>query len=125
MTPLLFVGICAAGGIGAALRFVVDGSVKALTRPSYPIGTTVVNVSGSLLLGLVTGLAATMLLPYGARLVVGTGLLGGYTTFSTASFETVRLAQERRSVAMLANGLGMLALSVSAATIGYLIGTCL
>ncbi|KAD4060452.1 fluoride efflux transporter CrcB [Arthrobacter yangruifuii] len=125
MTPLLFAGICAAGGLGAALRFILDGIIKARTQISYPVGTTFINVTGSLLLGIVTGMAATLLLPDPARLIIGTGLLGGYTTFSTASFETIRLAQEHRVLPALANGLGMLILSTIAAAAGYLVGTLL
>ena len=87
---LLALGVAVAGGIGAAARMVLDGAITAATRIPYPVGTTVVNVTGSLLLGVVTGLASG-LGPW--ALVLGTGLLGGYTTFSTASFETVRLVE--------------------------------
>lgn len=72
-----------------------------------------------------TGLAVTAALPEDLRLLVGTGLLGGYTTFSTASFETIRLAQDRRTIAAATNGIGTLVLTVSAAVIGYTIGTIL
>ncbi len=123
MTPLVFVALAAAGGVGAATRFVVDGAVKARIRGSYPVGTTVINVSGSLLLGLITGLALTHLLADDWRLVLGGGFLGGYTTFSTASFETVRLVQNRRRGAALANGLGMMIASVAAALLGLWLGS--
>ncbi|KTR76795.1 chromosome condensation protein CrcB [Microbacterium oxydans] len=123
MTPLIFLALCMAGGVGAALRFLVDGLVKTRTNGSYPWGTTLINISGSFLLGLVTGLALSAVLPENLRLIVGTGFLGGYTTFSTASFETIRLTQERRTVAAAANGLGMLAASVTASAIGWAVGT--
>ncbi|MCS5715811.1 fluoride efflux transporter CrcB [Herbiconiux sp. CPCC 205716] len=123
MTPLLFVAVAAAGGVGAALRFVVDGVVRARIRSSYPVGVTIINVTGSFLLGLLTGLALAQLVSEQWLLVLGTGLLGGYTTFSTASFETVRLLQLRRPGAALANGLGMLAASVAVATLGLWLGT--
>lgn len=67
-----------------------------------------INLSGSLLLRLVNGLAAGSWLSAAWRLTLASGLLGGYTTFSTASYETVRLAQRGRWTAVLANGLGML-----------------
>jgi CrcB protein len=123
VTPLLFVAVAAAGGVGAALRFVVDGVVRARIRSSYPVGVTIINVTGSFLLGLLTGLALSRLVSDEWLLVLGTGLLGGYTTFSTASFETVRLLQLRRPGAALANGLGMLVASVAVATLGLWLGT--
>ncbi|AXH34550.1 fluoride efflux transporter CrcB [Humibacter sp. BT305] len=125
MTPLLFVLLSLAGGVGAAARFVLDGAVKSLVRTSYPVGTTLINLSGSLLLGVVTGLALSHLVGDDWRLVLGTGFLGGYTTFSTASLETVRLAQQCRWGAALANGVGMLAASVALALAGYLLGSSL
>ncbi|GLK16276.1 MULTISPECIES: fluoride efflux transporter CrcB [Herbiconiux] len=123
MTPLLFLAVAAAGGVGAALRFVVDGVVRARIRSSYPVGVTIINVTGSFLLGLLTGLALGQLVSEQWLVVLGTGLLGGYTTFSTASFETVRLLQLRRPGAALANGLGMLVASVAVATLGLWLGT--
>jgi fluoride exporter len=111
--------ICIAGGIGAALRFVHDGLIRARVRSTYPVATTVINLSGSLLLGLLTGLATSQLLPPQWQLVVGTGLLGGYTTFSTASFETVRLLEDHRYVAAALNGLGMLIVGTAAAALGF------
>jgi CrcB protein len=88
----------------------------------YPLGTTIINVSGSFLLGLVAGLALGEVVNPQWQLIVGTGFLGGYTTFSTASFETIRLAQERRYGAALTNGLGMLIGAVAAAGLGLWIG---
>ena len=111
--------ICVAGGIGAALRLILDGLIKARIGSSYPVGTTVINVTGSFLLGLLTGLATSQAMPQQWELVAGTGLLGGYTTFSTASFETVRLIEDRRYVAAACNGLGMLIVCTAAAALGF------
>jgi CrcB protein len=111
--------ICVAGGIGAALRLILDGLIKARIRSSYPVGTTVINVTGSFLLGLLTGLATSQAMPRQSQLVVGTGLLGGYTTFSTASFETVRLIEDRRYVSAACNGLGRLIVCTAAAALGF------
>ena len=118
----IVVAIAVAGGFGAVARLVLDGLVRARWGMHYPVGTTVINLSGSLLLGLVTGLATSRLLPEPWPLVVGTGFLGGYTTFSTASVETVWLAQERRYAAALANSLGMLVGSVALAAVGFWLG---
>src|SRR4030095_959924 len=109
--------ICVAGGVGAALRLILDGAIRARTTSSYPVGTTVINVTGSPLLGLITGLATSQLLPLQWQLMIGTGFLGGYTTFSTASFETVRLIEDRRYVAAAFNGLGMLLICTAAAAL--------
>jgi CrcB protein len=122
MTALLVVAVAVAGGVGAVVRLVVDGALRSWLRIGYPIGTTIINVTGSFLLGLVTGLALAHGLPPEWRAVLGTGFLGGYTTFSTASYETVRLAQQRRYRAALVNGVGMLALALAAAGLGLWLG---
>lgn len=122
MTPLLFVAVSLAGGAGAALRLLVDGLVRARVRTTLPVGTLFINVAGSLLLGVITGLTLAAWLPEAWHLVLGGGLMGGFTTFSTASVETVRLAQDRRSLSALINGLGMLVLAVSCAFLGLWLG---
>lgn len=118
---MIVLWVALAGGAGAVARFVLDGLVKTRTGARYPVGTTAINLSGSLLLGLVVGLAGAVL-PEPARLVLGTGFLGGYTTFSTAAVETVRLAAERRPRAAWANGLGMLVAAVGLAALGLRLG---
>ncbi|KQN41180.1 fluoride efflux transporter CrcB [Frigoribacterium sp. Leaf44] len=123
MSPLLLVAVAAAGGIGAAARFVVDGLVKDRLGSAYPWGTTVINVSGSFALGLVTGLALQAVVAPEWKAVLGTGLLGGYTTFSTASVETVRLLAAGRRGAAVANGLGMLVACVGVASLGLWLGS--
>ena len=110
-----------AGGLGAAARFVVDGAVRARWSASVPLGTTVINVSGSLLLGVLTGLVLFHGVPSSASLVVGTGFLGGYTTFSTASVEVVRLLQEQRVRAALLHTCSMLVLSLGGAAVGLVL----
>lgn len=129
MTPTLLLLVCLGGGLGAALRLVLDGLIRDRSRTSFPVATWLINVSGSLLLGVLTGLTIGQLLPDPAMSlllrVAGTGFLGGYTTFSTASVDTVRLAEERRYLAAVANGLGMLVLAVAAAEVGLLVGRAL
>jgi CrcB protein len=129
--PLVFVAIALAGGAGAALRLVIDGVVRSVvaarTRPgsaarSLPLGTALINVTGSFALGLLTGWASTGGVSHEVLLVVGGGLLGGYTTFSTASVETVRLLTEGRRGAGVLNVVGVLALSVGAAVLGVALG---
>ena len=122
MSPTVALLVIAAGGLGAVSRFVVDGAIRSRSGSSYPLGTLVINISGSLILGLLTGLTIAHLLPDTGRLVVGTGFLGGYTTFSTASFETVRLVQEGRVSAALLYGLGTLLATTAVAGVGLVIG---
>ena len=122
LTALL---LCVAGGIGAAARLVLDGLIRSRLRSSYPVATTVINLTGSLLLGLLAGLAAGQLLPYAWQLIAGTGLLGGFTTFSTASFETVRLLEDRRYVAAVLNGFGTLIAGTGLAALGFIAGLAL
>ncbi|ROQ30906.1 CrcB protein [Frondihabitans sp. PhB188] len=121
MSGLAVLAVAAGGGIGAALRFLLDGSVNAGRQFRLPVGTLTINITGSLLLGLLTG--AALHLGEFPVAVLGTGVMGGYTTFSTASFETVRLARGGRITAAAVNGLGMLVVSVAAATAGILLGT--
>lgn len=119
MTAVL---LALAGGLGAATRLVVDGVV----RRRFPLlPTLVVNVSGSLLLGLLAGLALADAVGGSASAVLGTGFLGGYTTFGTASAETVRLVAERRFAAAAVTSVGMLALSVGACAAGFAAGAAL
>lgn len=120
---MIVVLVAVAGGFGAVARLFLDSVLRARWATRYPMGTMVINLTGSLLLGLVTGLATSRLIPDPWALILGTGFLGGYTTFSTASLETVRLAQDRRFGAAMANGVGMLVGSVALAALGFWLGT--
>jgi fluoride exporter len=114
--------IAMAGGVEAVTRFVLDGLIQRRHSLRFPVETMIINVSGSLLLGYVSGLAIRQLLPEPWHLIIGSGFLGGYTTFSTASVETVRLLQERRWLSGMINGLGMLAVAIAAAAAGLIVG---
>jgi CrcB protein len=126
---LLALAVAVAGGLGAAARFLVDGAISSRRRSAVrvgavPIGIMLINISGSLLLGLVAGLAVHVL-PEEWRVILGTGFLGGYTTFSTAAYDTVVLLQARKTNAAMITGLGMLIFSVAAAFAGYALGLAL
>lgn len=110
--------IALAGGLGAATRFVVDGEIRRRFSTTFPWATATINVTGSLLLGLLAGVVLFHGAPEDLRLIAGVGFCGGYTTFSTATVETVRLAQQDRYGHALANALLPLAVSVLAAGAG-------
>lgn len=125
MSVAVFTLLSLAGGVGAVARFVLDGVVRSRVSSAMPWGTILINISGSLLLGLVTGMLGAQLLTPELQLVLGAGFLGGYTTFSTASVETVRLLQQRRMVLALGNLLGTLVVGSAAATLGLVLGAAL
>ena len=118
MSPaeLLLLGL--AGGAGAVARFLVDTAVSSRVRTSLPFATIGINVTGSVLLGLVAGLVFAGVADPAAQAVLGTGFLGGYTTFSTASYQSVSLALSGRWGAAVVNGLGTLAGCLAAALAG-------
>jgi CrcB protein len=121
MTLPTYLGVLVLGGIGAVLRFLLDGRLSARTGRAFPYGTLAVNISGALLLGVVTGLAPS----HEIALLVGTATIGAYTTFSTWMFETQRLAEDRQLAGPLANLAASAALGLAAAMLGQLIGVAL
>ncbi len=117
MSAAVWAGVVVLGGCGAVLRFLVDGAVSARAGRSFPVGILVVNLSGAFALGLLTGLA-----PGGtAALLVGTALLGSYTTFSTWMVDSRRLAGRRPRLAAV-NLLVSLFVGVAAAALGRWLG---
>ena len=112
------------GGLGAAARFALDTAMTCRWSESW-FRLMVINVSGSALLGLLAGLAADRLVAPDVVLVLGSGFLGGYTTFSAASLATVLLLEERRWPAALGASLSMLLSAVAAAALGFLLGQAL
>jgi CrcB protein len=115
MTPLL---VALAGGLGAGARHGLGEWLRPRVSDRLRWSTLAINVSGSLLLGLLVGLGPDDTW----QTIAGTGFLGGYTTFSTASVETVQLALARRPGAAAVHAVGMLVLSVVAATVGHATG---
>ncbi len=110
--------VMVAAGVGAPLRYVVDQAVQHRWPGAFPAGTLTVNLSGSFLLGLLTGVAAHHGLAQQAVTVLGTGLLGAYTTFSTFSYETVRLLEDGAVAEAALTVAGGLALGLAAAAAG-------
>lgn len=105
------------GALGAAARYLVDSLLP--TGPGrLPRATALVNVSGSFMAGLLVGAVAVGALDVTAYVVALTGCAGGYTTFSTATVEAVRLVREGRTGTAAGYALGTLALTVAAAVAG-------
>lgn len=114
---MLWLGVALAGAAGASLRYVVDHAVSARAPGWFPLGITVVNVTGAFLVGLVSGLVARGLPPVTGT-VLGAGFCGAYTTVSTLMHHALTLAEERawgRAAASLAT----LALGWAAAALGW------
>jgi len=84
--------VIAGAAVGAPLRYLTDRAVQARHHSAFPWGTFTVNVAASLLLGLVTGAVVAGAASHNVALLVGTGLCGALTTYSTFSYETLRLA---------------------------------
>lgn len=118
MSPPGFLALLAAGAVGAPARYLVDGYVRERRLGLFPWGTFVVNVTGSLLLGLLTGLGLYHAFPATPKAVLGTGFCGAYTTFSTFSLETVRLLEEGATSVALRNAFGTLLVCGGAAAAG-------
>jgi fluoride exporter len=119
-SPTLGVAIlvAAAGGAGAVLRALLIHHIG-LRRPDpLPVGTLLVNASGSFLLGILTGLSLYHGLGSHALAVAGIGLCGGYTTWSTASWETIHLRHTGHRVEAIVYTAGSLVVGIAAAAAG-------
>jgi CrcB protein len=118
MSVLVWAGVVVIGGAGSVLRFLADGLVSSVAGKDFPYGTLAINISGAVILGLLTGLA----LSSDQALLAGTAAVGSYTTFSTWMLETQRMAEERQHRKVIANIAVSLVLGVAAAALGRLIG---
>lgn len=123
MTAVLLVAV--GGAVGAPTRFLLDTWVQRRSRSSVPVGTVAVNFSGALLLGVLTGLLADHRIATEIGLLAGTGFCGAFTTFSTMTFEAIRLVEEAAWRAA-AGYLGViLAGGIAAAALGRWLATVL
>jgi CrcB protein len=118
MSAPVWIGAAALGGCGAILRFLLDGAVASRVGRDFPYGTLAVNLTGTILLGLVVGAAV-----HGDEAVlVGSAAIGSYTTFSTWMLETHRLAEEGEVATAFANASASVALGLGAVALGRLLG---
>jgi len=122
MTVLL---VLLGGALGAPLRYVVDLMVQSRHDSVLPWGTFVVNATGSLVLGVTAGGVAAAGGPEWVLTLAGTGFCGALTTFSTFSFETVRLAEERALRAAAVNVAASVVVGAAACAAGWSVATAL
>jgi fluoride exporter len=114
----VWIAVGLVGGLGALLRFFVDGLIATRVGGDLPLGTLVVNLSGAAILGLLVGLGLA-----GDRLLIaGTATIGSYTTFSTWMLESQRLVEEGELALAGANVLVSLGVGLGAVALGRFIG---
>jgi fluoride exporter len=118
---LAWIGVGVFGAVGSWLRFSVGGAITARRPSDFPFGTFAVNLTGGFALGVLTGAGVTG----HALLVFGTGLLGGYTTFSTWMVETQRLGEGAEWGLMYGYLLGSMAAGLATTGLGWLLAGAL
>lgn len=118
MSDGIWIGVALLDGFGAIARFTLDGLASQSFGRSLPLGTFVINITGSFLLGLVTG----SVLSADASVLLGPATLGSYTTFSTWRLETHRLGEDGQVGPGVGNVVISVVLGVGAAAVGRVIG---
>lgn len=110
--------VIAGGMVGAPLRYLTDRAVQSRHDTVFPWGTFTVNVTGSLVLGVLTGAVTAGAATSHLQLLLGTGLCGALTTYSTFSYETLRLAQDGARSHAVANVVASVVAGLGAAFVG-------
>ncbi|MFE5890062.1 fluoride efflux transporter CrcB [Streptomyces sp. NPDC056462] len=113
--------VIAGAVVGAPLRYLTDRAVQSRHDSVFPWGTFLVNVSGCLVLGLLTGAAAQGAASSHLQLLLGTGLCGALTTYSTFSYEILRLTETGAGLYAVVNVVGSVIAGVGAAFAGVTI----
>lgn len=122
MSLLLAGSIGLAGALGAVARYLVGRFIAERAGSQFPFGTLLINVTGAFVIGLLSALIGRKLISPALQTTLTTGFLGGYTTFSTMSWESVQLARggsTRTSMLYLGSNL---ILGLPAAALGLLLG---
>lgn len=114
---MLFVGI--GGMLGAISRYLLGKWISQITSDAFPLGTFIINISGSFALGILTAMHLQKGIPEWSWLMLGPGYLGAYTTFSTFGYETIRLLQHKMIGIALLYVTASVILSVICAFIGF------
>lgn len=121
MTRILLVA--AFGAVGATSRYAVDSLVSDIWSGRFPLGTFLINVSGSFALGVLVAVTTErMMLAPNWRFALGIGFLSAFTTFSTYTYDTIRLAESNQWGLALLNAFGSLAVGLVAAFVGLKVG---
>ncbi len=116
--------VMAGAAVGAPARYMTDRIVQTRWDTKFPFGTLTVNVVGSLILGVI--IAATLAgSPTNLDILLGTGFCGALTTYSTFSYETVRLLQERAASTAVTNAVITVIAGIAAATAGFALTTAM
>jgi len=119
MTPMILFAVGIGGGLGALLRYGVASAIQSAAWPGYPWGIFVVNITGGLAMGLIVELSALKLqMSAEMRAFLTTGILGGYTTFSTFSLDSVLLIERGQYVSAATYVIGSTVLSILAVFAG-------
>lgn len=116
---MTYLWVALGAAIGAPLRYLTDRWFTRRTAGRFPWGTATVNVAGSLILGLLTGIGLAGDAPW--QLIAGTGFCGALTTYSTFAWETVRLVERRAGRLAVINAVGSVTVGLAAATAGFLL----
>jgi len=118
---MTYLAISIGAVLGANSRFLIGGWISDRVGSAFPFSTFFINVTGSLVIGIVLGLASDRIMPWWWRPGIAVGFLGSYTTFSTFSYETLNLIREGSYVPALANMGG----SIAAALLGVFAGVAI
>src|SRR5947208_4333541 len=118
-----FLLVCIGGAIGTAARYLIALGAPAVLGASFPFGTLIVNVAGSFLLAFIMHVgAASELLSPDVRVMLTTGVMGGFTTYSTFNYETTEYLREGAWSLAAANVLGTVAICLAAGFAGVAAG---
>jgi len=117
--------VIAGAVVGAPLRYLTDRAIQARYGSAFPWGTSIVNVTGSAILGFVTGAALAGDAPHWVQLLVGTGFCGALTTYSTFSYETLRLYEQNAKLQALTNVTASVLAALGAAALGVVVSQSL
>jgi CrcB protein len=115
--------ICLGGAVGTGARYIIGGLVARWLGPEFPYGTLFINVLGSFLIGFIQQVGLTTLaIPETARLVLAIGVMGGFTTYSSFSYETIMLVENGSWLGAVTNGVLTTGLCLALCVLGSTLG---
>jgi fluoride exporter len=121
MSNIIYVFI--GGGLGSILRYLLSGAVYRWTNSMFPFGTIVVNTTGCFFIGLMmAGMGGRFIVNPSLRIFLTIGFLGGFTTFSTFSYETIALLKDGEILFSAVNIIGSFLVCLAATYAGTLVG---